>query len=65
MDNDVKAFRVSEFCQIYVISKASFYREVTAKKLTIIKRGRTTLITKDKAERWFASLSDTPQILTN
>jgi hypothetical protein len=57
MDEEAKAFRVSEFCRIYVISKASFYREVTAQRLHIIKRGFTTLVTRDEAERWFNALS--------
>jgi hypothetical protein len=51
-----EAFRVSEFCQRYAISKASFYREVIANRLAIIKRGRTTLITRAEAERWFERL---------
>lgn len=55
MDIEAKAYRVSEFCKRYVISKASFYREVAANRLHIIKRGRTTLITHDEAERWFAA----------
>jgi hypothetical protein len=57
MDNEAKVLRVSEFCKHYVISKASFYREVAANKLQIIKRGRTTLIARLEAERWFHSLS--------
>ena len=56
MDNIVEAYRVLEFCQRYAISKASVYREVSASKLHIVKRGRTTLITRIEAERWFESL---------
>ena len=56
MDESAKAYRVSEFCRQYVISKASFYREVAANRLHIIKRGRTTLITRAEAERWFEIL---------
>lgn len=51
-----QAYRVSEFCQRYSISKASFYRETAAARLQIIKRGRTTLISRAEAERWFAEL---------
>ena len=32
MDEETKAYRVSEFCRRYVISNASFYREVAAKR---------------------------------
>lgn len=56
MDERAEAYRVSEFCKRYVISKASFYREIAANKLHIIKRGRTTLVTRAEAERWFTAL---------
>ncbi len=56
MDLEPKAFRVSEFCQRYVISKAGLYREVAANRLHIVKRGHTTLITRAEAERWFESI---------
>ncbi|MDX2027173.1 MAG: DNA-binding protein [Alphaproteobacteria bacterium] len=52
-----EAYRVTEFCQRYAISKASFYRETAANRLNILKRGRTTLISRAEAERWFSSLS--------
>jgi len=60
MDEEARAYRVSEFCQRYIISKASFYREVAANRLHIIKRGRTTLITHDEAERWFEAICHAP-----
>ncbi|MFA4995064.1 MAG: hypothetical protein WC521_07165 [Bdellovibrionales bacterium] len=50
------AYRVSDFCQVYVISKASFYREVQAGRLRILKRGRRSLVERSEAERWFANL---------
>jgi hypothetical protein len=56
MDQEAKAYRVSEFCKRYVISRASFYREIAANRLHIIKRGHTTLVTNAEAERWFAAL---------
>ncbi len=51
-----EAYRVNEFCQRYALSKATFYREVIADRLRIIKRGRTTLIARVEAERWFETL---------
>lgn len=51
-----EAYRVSEFCQRYSISKASFYRETAANKLRTIKRGRSTLVARAEAERWFVAL---------
>jgi len=65
MSEAAKAYRVSEFCQRYVISKASFYREVAAHRLAIIKRGRTTLITHTEAERWFLALCQNIQHTTS
>ena len=50
------AYRVSDFCRVYVISKASFYREVQAGRLRILKRGRRSLVERSEAERWFANL---------
>lgn len=54
------AYRVSEFCQIYVISKASFYREVQAGRLRLLKCGRRSLVERSEAERWFACLKRYP-----
>lgn len=54
------AYRVSEFCQVYVISKASFYREVQAGRLRILKRGRRSLVERSEAEQWFARLKNPP-----
>jgi hypothetical protein len=54
------AYRVSEFCQVYVISKASFYREVQAGRLRILKRGRRSLVERTEAQRWFTSLKTPP-----
>jgi len=49
-------YRVKEFCQIYAISRTSFYREVLANRLQTFKRGRTTLIARSEAERWLRDL---------
>jgi len=49
-------YRVSEFCQKYAISRTSFYREVWAERLQVIKRGRLTFVAREEAERWFHDL---------
>jgi Helix-turn-helix domain len=54
MENE--AYRVSEFCQRYAISRTSLYKEIWADRLRIIKRGRRTLISRAEAERWFSNL---------
>jgi hypothetical protein len=58
-------YRVKDFCQRYAISRTSFYRELNAKRLSAIKRGRCTFITRDEAERWFRSLGyfKTPEFI--
>ena len=50
-------FSVNEFCQRYGESRSDFYRRVASGKISIIKRGRRTFITRAEAERWLASLS--------
>lgn len=56
MDMDKEAYRVTEFCQRYAISRTSLYEEINANRLRIIKRGRRTLIARTEAERWFTAL---------
>ena len=51
-----EVFRVKEFCQRYAISRTAFYREVWAKRLRVIKRGRRTMIAKIDAEEWLERL---------
>lgn len=56
-----EAYHVNEFCQRYSVSKATFYREVIANRISIIKRGRSTLIARVEAERWFGQLQQTSE----
>jgi hypothetical protein len=53
---DIEVYRIAEFCQRYALSRTTFYREVWAQRLCIIKRGRRTLIARTEAERWFENL---------
>lgn len=50
-------YPVNEFCQRYAISRTAFYREVKAKRLAIVKRGRRTGVIRTEGDRWLASLS--------
>jgi len=50
------AYRIPEFCQVYVISRTALYREVKAGRLKILKRGKRSLIERTEAERWFAGI---------
>jgi hypothetical protein len=56
MNKEPEVFLVPEFCRHYKISKTSFYKEVSEKRLCLIKRGRRTIIARQEAERWFTSL---------
>lgn len=49
-------YPVTEFCQRYAISRTSFYREIQAGRLKVVKRGRRTMVARTEAERWLASL---------
>ncbi|NCC21436.1 MAG: DNA-binding protein [Alphaproteobacteria bacterium] len=52
------AYRIREFCRIYVISRTALYREVKAGRLRILKPGKRSLIERAEAERLFASLRE-------
>lgn len=56
-----EAFHVSEFCQRYAISRTSLYKEVLENRLSLIKRGRRTLISRAEAERWFSAHVGQPE----
>lgn len=48
---------VAQFKERYQISHTSFYRQVQANKLRIIKIGASTRVRLTDAEAWLASLS--------
>jgi hypothetical protein len=48
----IQAFRISEFCEAYGISKWKFYEEVSTGRLKVIKRGRAVFIPKENAAAW-------------
>ena len=47
-----EVYRPREFCILYSISRRSFYREIKAKRLPVIKRGGRTYIARKDAELW-------------
>ena len=49
---------VAAFCADHSIGRTSFYREVKAGRLHIVKFGTATRITRDEAAKWRASLAD-------
>lgn len=48
--------RVSEFCERYAVSRATFYRLVKRGDIKIIKLGSATRVTENDAEEWLSSL---------
>lgn len=50
--------KVSEFCERYAISRATFYRLVKRGDLVIYKVGCASRVKASDAEAWLASLSD-------
>ena len=50
------AMTVHEFCAWATISAASFYREVTAGRITIRKIGRKSVVTMPDAKAWLDTL---------
>ena len=44
----------AEFQALYNISHTTFYREVNANRIAVIKIGRATRITREAANRWLS-----------
>lgn len=52
------AYSPDEFCRAYGIGITKLYELLKARELRARKCGRRTLIARDEAERWFASLPE-------
>lgn len=53
-----EALSVQDFCNLYSISRATFYRELKARRLHVSKIGRSTRIKRSECDRWLANLSN-------
>jgi excisionase family DNA binding protein len=53
------ALTVSAFCQQYSLGRTKFYAELNSGRLTALKLGAKTLVSRAEAERWLKSL---PQV---
>ena len=51
-----RAFTVEEFMAAFGLGRTTTYEEINAGRLTALKLGRKTLIPRDSAEAWLASL---------
>jgi hypothetical protein len=54
---DQEADSVNDFCVRYNCSRTDFYRQINAGKISILKRGRRTFVSRTEGRRWFASLT--------
>ncbi len=50
-----EVYCINDFCIRYAISRRSFYREIKANRLRVMKRGRRTYVARSDAELWFQS----------
>lgn len=51
------ALSVAEFCAACSIGRSTFYEEVKAGRIRILKAGKRTLIASTEAQRWLDSLA--------
>ncbi len=56
MDVQSHLITVADFLRLYSVSRTTFYREVAAGRLRILKLGTASRVKTDDAERWAASL---------
>jgi hypothetical protein len=50
------AFTLERFCSQYGLGRTAAYQEIRKGRLEARKRGKTTLISRDAARRWFVAL---------
>ncbi len=53
---------IQEFMTLYSISRTAVYREVNACRLRLVKRGRRSMIMREDAVAWCASLRPAQQV---
>jgi excisionase family DNA binding protein len=51
-----RTYTIAEFCQKYQVGRNSFYNEVSAGRLKVVRVGRRVLVRVDDAETWLAAL---------
>ncbi len=58
MENPSHLMTVAEFLRRYACSRTTFYREVAAKRIKLLKLGTASRIKTEDAELWAASLPE-------
>ena len=56
MDIQSHLMTVADFLRVYSVSRTTFYREVAAGRIRLLKLGTASRIRTEDAERWAASL---------
>jgi excisionase family DNA binding protein len=51
-----RAFSIAEFCRFYGIGQTYTYHEIAEGRLRAVKAGRRTLVTREAADAWLATL---------
>lgn len=54
------ALSVSDFCHSCSIGRTTFYEEVKAGRIRVLKAGKRTLVSTEEAQRWLAGLATRP-----
>jgi excisionase family DNA binding protein len=58
-DEQPRAYRPAEFCRRYGVGLTHFFALQKAGQLRTVKSGRMTLVRREDAEAWLASLQST------
>jgi predicted site-specific integrase-resolvase len=56
MSNTKNAYRPKEFCERNTIGPTTFYKEIKAGRLKVLKCGKATFVTAEQEREWLASL---------
>ena len=56
-----RAYSIREFCEVFSVSRSKTYLLLSAGDITAVKLGSKNLIPADEADRWFKSLTKTPE----
>lgn len=55
--SEKQLYTVQEFCDVHGIGRTTFYAEVKAGRLRLVKVGSASRVTRVDAQAWVASLS--------
>jgi excisionase family DNA binding protein len=55
---DRAAYTVDEFCAAHAIGRTTFYAELKAGRIRVVKCGRKTLVPKTEKDAWLGRLAE-------